>query len=244
MGMSLKEFSATLRGATYRADVPEVIRLLEERAWPEQMLQLIGDALLVAVTSRAVNAHDLARACVERLDERGWDGDADLSEALAGRIGDRPQPLLRPLRVDLAELADVREGDPTRGGGRVNLATGQVWPQSVYEDFDADESDEEAEEEQSAGSRWLFVDPVGSRPGYRDMEVLIATLADEHLAEVLSDAIRGRGAFRRFKDALARDAEAHDRWYASRDDRIRGRGREWLADQGYSPYPGPPPSST
>lgn len=74
----------------------------------------------------------------------------------------------------------MREGDPIHGGGRVDLATGQVWPQTLYEDFRADESEEE--EEEGAGTRWLWVDPVGSRSGYRDMEVFIETLEDEHLA--------------------------------------------------------------
>ncbi|MFK5636130.1 UPF0158 family protein [Ornithinimicrobium sp. LYQ103] len=241
--MSLKELRAALRGATYRADVPELIRLLEERAWPEQVLQLIGDALLVAVTSGSASAHDLARACVAQLQARGWDGDTDLAEALAARLGDAPQPLLRPVPVDLEELASVREGDPAHGGGRVDLATGQVWPQTVYEDFRADESDEEEEEEdETAGSRWLWVDPVGSRSGYRDIEVFIGSLQDPHLAEVLSTAISGQGAFRRFRDALARDPEAADRWYAFSEDRVRGRARAWLAAEGYTPHPGRTPS--
>lgn len=242
--MSLKEFRAALRGATYRADVPEVIRLLEEAAWPEEVLQLIGDALLVAVTSGSANTHDLARACAARLQARGWDGHVDLAEALAARLGDGPQPLLRPVAVDLEELAGVREGDPTRGGGRVDLATGQVWPQMVYEDFRADESDEEEEDEdEAAGSRWLWVHPVGSRSSYRDMEAFIETLEDPYLAVVLSTAIRGQGAFRRFKDALARHPEAADRWYAFSEDRVRGRARAWLAAEGYTPRKGRTPSS-
>jgi hypothetical protein len=241
--MSLKEFRAALHGATYRADAPEVILLLEERAWPDHVLQLIGDALLVAVNSGSASAHDLARACVARLEARGWDGDVDLAEALAARLGDGPQPLLRPVHVDLEELASVREGDPTHGGGRVDLKTGQVWPETVYADVRVDENDEEEEEEdETAGSRWLWVDPVGSRSGYRDMEVFIETLVDEHLAEVLSTAISGQGAFRRFKDALARHPEAADRWYAFSEDRVRGRARAWLAATGYTPRPGRPPS--
>jgi hypothetical protein len=213
---------------------------LRERAWPEEVLQLIGDALLVAVTSGSSSTDDLARACVARLQERGWDGDADLAEALAARLGDGPLPLLRPVTVDLEELASVREGDAAHGGGRADLATGQVWSQTVYEDFRADESDEEEEEEEDdevAGSRWLWVDPVGSRPGYRDMEVFIGTLEDPHLAEVLATAISGR----RFKNATARHPETADRWYAFSEDRGRGRARAWLAAEGYTPHPGRTP---
>ncbi|KUG56326.1 hypothetical protein AVL62_16265 [Serinicoccus chungangensis] len=242
--MSLKEFRAALRGAAYRDDVPEVIRLLAERPWPEQVLQLIGDALLVAVTSGSADAHDLARTCIARLHARGWDGDADLAEALAARLGDGPQPLLKPVRVDLEELGSLREGDPIHGGGRVDLATGQIWPQTLYEDFHADESDEEEEEEEdeAAGTRSLWVDPAGSRSDYRDMELFIATVEDEHLVELLSMALSGKGAFRRFKDAIARHPEAADRWYALSEDRVRGRARAWLTSEGYTPHPGRTPS--
>lgn len=215
---------------------------MEETVWPEQVLQLIGDALLATVTSGSTRAHVLASDCVARLQRRGWDGDADLADALEAGIGDGPQSLLRPVGVDLGELASVREGEPTHGGGRVDLATGQVWPQTVYEDFRTDQADAEEDEDAVAGPRWLWVEPVGSRSGYRDMEVFIATLEDDHLAEVLTTAIRGHGAFRRFKDALAPHQEAADRWYAFSEDRVRGRARAWLAAEGYMPFPGRHPS--
>ncbi|MFK5690078.1 UPF0158 family protein [Ornithinimicrobium sp. LYQ92] len=62
------------------------------------------------------------------------------------------------------------------------------------------------------------------------------------LAEVLTTAISGDGAFRRFKDALAPHPEAADRWYAFSEDRVRGRARAWLAAEGYMPSPGRHPS--
>ena len=238
--MSLKEFRAALRGATYRADIPEVVRLVEERPWPEEVLQLIGDAVLVALTSGSSSAPGLARACMARLQARGWEGDDDLATALMAGLGDGPHPLLRPVAIDVDELASVREGDPTRGGGRVDLTTGQVWPQLLYDGFLADDGEDEAGQED--GSRWLWVAPVGSRAGYRDMEVFIGTLDDHHLTEVLSTAITGRGAFRRFKDALARHPEVADRWYAFSEDRVRGRARAWLAAKGYTPRPTRSPS--
>jgi hypothetical protein len=52
------------------------------------------------------------------------------------------------------------------------------------------------------GKRYLRVPDADSREGYGDMEDFIATVEDEHLRELLWVAIRGRGAFRRFKDVL------------------------------------------
>ena len=55
-------------------------------------------------------------------------------------------------------------------------------------------------------------------------------------------AISGRGAFRRFKDVLARWPGELDRWYAFSAERQRGRARAWLADAGYYVRKGLPPS--
>lgn len=46
------------------------------------------------------------------LRHRASDGDDDLADALEAALGMAPQPLLRPIPVDLDELADALEGDP------------------------------------------------------------------------------------------------------------------------------------
>lgn len=38
------------------------------------------------------------------------------------------------LAGDLDQLADVLEGDPVSGGGRIDLHTGEVWPRFVIDD--------------------------------------------------------------------------------------------------------------
>jgi hypothetical protein len=64
------------------------------------------------------------------------------------------------------------------------------------------------------------------------MEAFIGTVRDSRLQSRLDRAIRGRGAFRRFKDEL-RDADTDDeqRWYAFKQQRLEERAREWLADE-------------
>jgi hypothetical protein len=66
------------------------------------------------------------------------------------------------------------------------------------------------------------------------MVEFIGSVADERLANRLDDAIRGRGAFRRFADTLRRQSEDElSRWFEFADERKRGRARAWLADIGY-----------
>jgi hypothetical protein len=222
-----------LRGALYRADGRALVVALSTADWGA-VLQLAGDGLLVALGQGVDGAPLLAGRCAAALRERAWEGDDDLAEQLEAALGQQPAPLLRPLPVDLEDLADVLEGDPADGGGRIDLHTGEVWPQSAI-DYAEETGEEDADEENP--DRWLAVWCEGSREGYGDMEDFIVTVADDGQADRLSIAITGRGAFRRFKDVLSRWPEEFERWHAFSDERKRGRARSWLVDAGYSARP-------
>ena len=93
------------------------------------------------------------------------------------------------------------------------------------------------EVERGDGVRFVPVPPTESWRGYADMEEFIATLDDEVLRERLSDAIRGRGAFGRFKDVLSRSGEMLDVWYAFKNARERARALRWLESEGIEATP-------
>lgn len=57
----------------------------------------------------------------------------------------------------------VLEGDPVQGG-RIDLATGEVWPQAAL-DYAEEVGDVTGEVDDP--ERWLWVDSEGSREGYR-----------------------------------------------------------------------------
>jgi hypothetical protein len=218
------------RSLVVRGDGAALVDALSQEPWPADSLQLIGDGLLAAVQGGIAGSADLALKCVKALRERDWDGDRELAEALDAALGKGPTPLLRPLPVDLEELSSILEGDPVHGGGRIDLRTGEVWPQPAL-----DYAEEVGEVEDDDPDRWLWVDCEGSRSGYQDMVWFINELDDPSLADRLRLAISGRGAFRRFKDTLSDYPELLTRWYAFSGDRQRGRARSWLADEGYTP---------
>src|SRR5579871_951423 len=91
-------------------------------------LQSFGDWVLAALEQHADGAAEAARCMITALRERDWEGDDVLADQFDALLGGGLTPDLRPLPVDLDELAGVLEGDPTYGGGRVDLATGEVWP--------------------------------------------------------------------------------------------------------------------
>src|SRR5664279_3440106 len=193
--MQPEEVRAQLRGAVYRGDAVAVVAVLRGGRWPPDALQLIGDGLIAAVGRRVPDAAALARACVTELRDRGWDGDDELADQLDGLVGTGPAPLLRPLPVDLEELAGVLEGDPLSGSGRLDRNTGEVCPAAAIEY--ARETGDEDEDTSEDPDRWLGVHNTGSGAGYRDMAEFIDTVTDPDRADRLGIAIQGRGAFRR-----------------------------------------------
>lgn len=104
--------------------------------------------------------------------------------------------------------------------------------QRDMQDWMKEETLRAIEIENGLDTRFLAIPWVDSRDGYRDMQLFIETVEDEHVKEVLSVAIDGRGAFRRFKNVLYDYLDERERWFAFKDEIIRQRVIEWLDDHG------------
>jgi hypothetical protein len=224
------ENNVTLRLTLHDED-ETVVAEITGPAVPENGLQVFGDLVLLALEQHADNAAQAAGDLIGALRERDWEGDDVLADQLEALLTTGDIPDLKPLPVSLDELAGVLEGDPLQGGGRIELATGRVWPDVAFEDRSM--LSEEEKDELEDPDKWLWVHCEGSRDGYRDMERFIQTVSDQDQADRLDIAITGRGAFRRFKDVLARWPKELERWYAFSTERQYGRARAWLAGAGY-----------
>lgn len=64
---------------------------------------------------------------------------------------------------------------------------------------------------------------------YEMMENFCYTIKDNGKMDLLLDAIRGKGAFRRFKDKV-HDFGLTDEWYQYRDDCYKQKAIEWCKD--------------
>lgn len=79
-----------MRGALYRVDVGVLARVLGERDWPADALQLLGDAVRAAAGHHSDDVELAARRCVRELQERDWEGDADLAAQIEAAYGWAP----------------------------------------------------------------------------------------------------------------------------------------------------------
>ena len=85
------------------------------------------------------------------------------------------------------------------------------------------------------GVRYIRIEPDDPRQDYRVMERFIDTLDDDDLREQLWRAIQGRGAFRYFRDVVARYPDLQAQWYAYKDAQAEARVRQWLEDRDIEP---------
>lgn len=77
------------------------------------------------------------------------------------------------------------------------------------------------------------IDPLPSAVWYADMADFAERISDYAAGRRLARAIRGKGAFRRFKDELFEEyPELVPAWQVFRDVRAKRRAVEWLLDQG------------
>jgi Uncharacterised protein family (UPF0158) len=120
--------------------------------------------------------------------------------------------------------------------GYVDRETGEVsigTPDNPVEGVPAEDDDEVPAE---LHARFLKIPYVGSRDGYQDMVDFIETVEDERLRDLLGVAVKGKGAFGRFKDVL-RCSEyklEQEGWFAFGGQLETDRAIKWLASEGLS----------
>lgn len=214
-----------LRRAWHSQDAATMVSAVEQVGF-ERCLQWTGDLVHAALRSGASGADALADRIAAALRQRSWDGDDELADALDEARHGRAGALVE-LPVDLEELVMLLDaGGEYALGGRIDLRTGEVWPEME----DSSELDVDPDDE----TRWLAVWPLGSGAAYTDMVDWAATRTGR-LRDQLDVALDGRGAFRRFKNVLSDWPDDRADWFAFSEDRSRGRARAWLAEVGYRP---------
>jgi len=106
-----------------------------------------------------------------------------------------------------------------------NTETGEFDWYNDYMDMEDDDS------EKFDDDAWIAAPNQRDLNEYSIMEDFIYTVSDSHKKELLSVAIEGRGAFRRFKDTLHR-VDLLNEWYSYKHDAFVELAREWCARNG------------
>ena len=125
--------------------------------------------------------------------------------------------------VDWEALEDAFENNAPEVHSYLHLTTGEVL--RVVDGV----ADPQMHVRIASDGNYLRIDPVSSREQYRWMERFIPMVDDAELRGKLTQAIDGKGAFRRFKDVLMSYAPERERWFTFRSERLRTFMEAWLA---------------
>jgi hypothetical protein len=141
--------------------------------------------------------------------------------------------VIRDVPVDWEALEDAFENNAPEVHSYLHLGTGEVL--RVVDGI----ADPEMHARISSDTNYMRVDPVSSREQYRWMERFIQMLDEGELRDKLTQAIDGKGAFRRFKDVLMAHANERERWFAFRSERLRVFMEAWLGAHALRPIQRP-----
>jgi len=149
---------------------------------------------------------------------------------------ENPQPAPGPARdipVDWEALEDAFENNAPEVHSYLHLVTGDVL--RVVDGV----ADPQMHARIAADPNYLRIDPVSSREQYRWMERYIPMVEDPELVTKLTQAIDGKGAFRRFKDVLMTYGPERERWFSFRSERLRIFMEAWLSAHALAPIARP-----
>jgi hypothetical protein len=142
-------------------------------------------------------------------------GDRPIAGAATGPVREVP--------VDWEALEDAFENNAPEVHSYLHLTTGEVL--RVVDGV----ADPQMHVRIASDGNYLRIDPVSSREQYRWMERFIPMVEDTDLRGKLTQAIDGKGAFRRFKDVLMSFGTERERWFAFRSERLRTFMEAWLS---------------
>ncbi len=166
----------------------------------------------------------------------------DSSHGGAGATAPAPTGPARDVPVDWEALEDAFENNAPEVHSYLHLTTGEVL--RVVDGV----ADPQMHVRIASDGNYLRIDPVSSREQYRWMERFIPMVEDLDLRGKLTQAIDGKGAFRRFKDVLMSFATERERWFQFRSERLRTFMEAWLNAHAIKATPRPtwgdgPPSA-
>lgn len=136
---------------------------------------------------------------------------------------------MKELAVNIEELIDALGNGSDDVIYYLDGQTGEVrsYIEDGFCDLEEENSDNKDIEEDTTG-RFIQIESLESYESYEHMREFVETVADEKNRLILGKAITGKGAFRRFKDALHRCGEEREKWFAFQHGKLMELAKEWL----------------
>ena len=129
------------------------------------------------------------------------------------------------MKIDIKELGMVFEDNSAEVSYHFDRETGEIIPIMVNFGGEPEEDEEEIDDNPD---RYVFIEPIDSRSGYRIMEDFVMDLPAGPAKELLERALSWKKPFSNFKSALHEFPELKDAWFKHHDARVEEIVRRWL----------------
>ncbi len=149
--------------------------------------------------------------------------------ALAMEISDEIEESIQFLDTETGEVINILRSvmDDVEEGDEETINDYPEWMKEMVGDAEAVLADNM--------ERFREIPKITSYESYGFMERFILNIKDEGIRNKLSGAIKGKGAFRRFKDTISEWPEIEKRWYEYKDESIKKEVLDWLESIGIEP---------
>ncbi len=167
-------------------------------------------------------------------DEGFWNNRSTLStvERMKPRIDPEAEPERRKLHVEMGKVLDAMTAgrdEPIRY--YLDLTNGEVI-EVFRSEFDLIDEDEE-----QVGSiidvepeRFVRIEPLATSRQYDLMSEWAGSISDLDIRDKFDIALRGKGAFGRFREVVSRYPDLEADWRAARQSALVAMAEEWLRD--------------
>ena len=134
---------------------------------------------------------------------------------------------MKKIKIIDSDLLDLLEDDGDSRTGYLDIKTGDIL--TIFENFyDEDEEKQVIDQIEKNPSRYILIEPIGSREGFRIMERFVATLPEGEDRNLLTKALSWKKPFSNFKNALSDMPDLREKWFDFHDRQLRRLALEWL----------------
>lgn len=133
---------------------------------------------------------------------------------------------MEKIKIIDSDLLDLLEDHSDFRTGYLDIQTGHIL--MTFEDFDEEEQQEIVDKIENNPSRYISIEPIGSREGFRIMEKFVSTLPEGEDHNLLSKVLSWKKPFSNFQNAISDMGDLRKQWFDFHDKQLRKLALEWL----------------
>ena len=135
---------------------------------------------------------------------------------------------MEKIKIIDSDLLELLEDNSDFRTGYLDIKTGEIL--TIFENFydEAEEQQVIIEQIEKNPSRYITIEPIGSREAFRIMERFVETLPEGEDRNLLNKALSWKKPFSNFKNAISDMPDIREKWFDFQDRQLRILAREWL----------------